>query len=236
IYSRIKGSQEVDILRTVYRQSVRYSTMILLPFALFLIIYGQPFMILFFGSAYSGGGIYLTAMALGTLVVGMGWTGNVLSSQGDSRYTGLMGILTSVVAAAIAIATVPTLGLLAYVLAGNLAVMPAYVLLVRRARSDLGISPPYSYVAPFYGALLLSGLVSAGLLVANLAPVIEVVGGAFVVAISFVVFCVVLRALTPVDAIRLREMLSTQRVVSKLAGPLISLLGRIIRFVQRVEE
>jgi O-antigen/teichoic acid export membrane protein len=236
IYSRIKGSQEVEILKTVYRQSVRYSTMIMLPFALFLIVYGRPFMILFFGSAYSGGGIYLTAMTLGSLTIGMGWTGNLLSSQGESRYTGLMGILSTIVGAVIAILTVPTLGLLAYVLVSNLAGMPAYVLLVRRARSDFGISPPYSYVMPFYGALLLSGLVSVGLLIANLAPLIEVVGGAFVVAISFVVFSALLRGLRPVDAVRLREMLSTQPTISKLVGPLISLLGRTIRFIQRAGD
>jgi hypothetical protein len=173
---------------------------------------------------------------LGFLTVGMGWTGNVLSSQGDSRYTGLMGVLTSVVAAAIAISTVPTLGLLAYILIGNLAVMPAYVLLVRRARSDLGISPPYSYVMPFYGALLLSGLVSVGLLIANLPPLIEVLGGALVVAVSFIVFSTILRGLRPSDAANIRDMLSTQPMVSKLAGPLVDLLGRIIRFIQRLEE
>ena len=198
IYSRIKGAQEAEILKAVYRQSVRYSTMIMLPFVLFLIVYGQPFMILFFGGAYSGGGIYLSAMTLGSLTIGMGWTGNVLSSQGDSKYTGLMSILTSIVGVGIAILTLPTLGLLGYVLISNLAVMPAYVLLVRKARSDLGILPPYSYVMPFYGALLLSGLVSVGFLIANLNPLIEVVGGAFVVAISFIVFSVLLRGLRPV--------------------------------------
>ncbi len=236
IYSRIKGSQEVEILRTVYRQSVRYSTMIILPFALFFIVFGQPFMTLFFGSTYSSGGIYLTALSLSWLTIGMGWTGNVLSSQGYSRYTGIMGVLSSIVAAAIAILTVPTLGLLAYVVISNLGVLPAYILQVRRARSDLGISPPYSYVMPFYGALLLSGLVSVGVLVANLAPLIEVLVGAFGIVLSFVAFSAFLRGLMPIDAVRLREMLSTQPKVSKLVGPLISLLARLVRFVQKGKE
>ena len=125
IYSRIKGSKEVEILKTVYRQSVRYSTMIMLPFALFFIVYGRPFITLFFGSAYSSGGIYLTALSLGWLTIGMGWTGNVLSSQGYSRYTGIMGIVSSIVGVAIAIVTLPTLGFLAYVLISNLGVMPS---------------------------------------------------------------------------------------------------------------
>ena len=233
IYSRIKGSQEVEILQTVYRQSVRYSTMIMLPFALFFIIYGRPFMTLFFGSAYAGGGIYLTVLSVSWLTIGMGWTGNVLSSQGNSRYTGLMGIMSSVIGAAIAIATVPTLGLLAYILISNLGVMPSYVLLVRKAKSDLSISPPYSYVKQFYGAVLLSGIVSLGLLIANFDPLIEVVAGAFVVVISFIVFSALLRGLASSDATRLGEMISTQPKVSRLAKPFISLLGKIIKFIQR---
>ena len=107
------------------------------------------------------------------------------------------------------------------------------MLLVRRARSDLSITPPYSYVKPFYGALLLSGVVSLGLLIANFAPLIEVIAGAFVVAVSFVVFSALLRGLTPADATHLEEMLSTQPKVSRLVSPFISLLGKIIRFIQK---
>jgi O-antigen/teichoic acid export membrane protein len=232
IYSRIKGLQEVEILQTVYRQSVRYSTMIMLPFALFFIVYGRPFMVLFFGSAYANGGIYLTFLSLSWLTIGMGWPSTVLPSQGYSRFTGLMGIMSSAIGAIIAIATVPTLGLLAYILISNLGGMPSYILLVRRAKSDLSISPPYSYVKSFYGAMLLSGVVSFGLLVANLNPLIEVAAGAFVVAISFIVFSALLRGLTPIDATRLGEMISTQPKVSRLAKPLISLLGKVIRFIQ----
>lgn len=233
IYSRIKGSQEVEILQTVYRQSVRYSTMIMLPFALFFIIYGRPFMTLFFGSAYAGGGIYLTALSLSWLTIGMGWPGSVLPSQGNSRFTGATGIMSSAIGAVIAILTVPTLGLLAYIVISNLGGMPSYILLVRRAKSELSISPPYSYVKQFYGAMLLSGIVSLGLLVANLDPLIEVVAGAFVVAISFIVFSALLRGLTSVDEARLEEMISTQPKVSRVAKPLISLLGKIIKFFQR---
>jgi O-antigen/teichoic acid export membrane protein len=233
IYSRIKGSQEVEILQTVYRQSVRYSTMIILPFALFFIVYGGPFMTLFFGSAYASGGIYLTVLSLSWLTIGMGWPGSVLFSQGNSRYVGLMGIMSTAIGAVIAIATVPTLGLLAYVFINNLSGMPSYALQVRRAKSDLSISQPYSYVKSFYGAVLLSGIVSFGLLVANFDPLIEVVAGAFVVAISFIVFSALLRGLTPTDATRLGEMISTQPKVSRLAKPFISLLGKIIKFIQR---
>jgi hypothetical protein len=143
-----------------------------------------------------------------------------------------MGIMSTAIGVVIAIATVPTLGLLAFILISNLGGMPSYILLVRRAKSDLSISPPYSYVKQFYGALLLSGLVSLCLLVANFDPLIEVIAGAFAVAISYIVFSALLRGLTSVDAARLGEMISTQPRVSKLAKPLISLLGKIIRFVQ----
>lgn len=232
IYSRIKGLQEVEILQTVYRQSVRYSTMIMLPFALFFVVYGRPFMTLFFGSTYASGGIYLTVLSLTWLTIGLGWPSNMLPSQGYSRYTGLMGIMSSAIGAVVAIATVPTLGLLVYILISNLDGLPSYILLVRKAKSELSISPPYSYVKPFYGAALLSGIVSLGLLIANLDPLTEVVAGAFVVTISFIVFSALLRGLKPVDATRLGEMISTQPKVSKLAKPFISLLAKVIRSVQ----
>jgi O-antigen/teichoic acid export membrane protein len=236
VYSRIKGSQEVEILQTVYRQSIRYSTMMILPFAVFFIVYGRPFMALFFGSAYASGGIYLTVLSVSLLTIGMGWPGSVLPSQGYSRYTGLTGILSSAIGAVIAIATVPTLGLLAFILISNLAVMPSYVLLVKRAKSDLSISPPYSYVKSFYGAALLSGIVSLGLLLAGFDPLIEVVAGALVVVVSFVVFSALLRGMTAVDATRLEEMISAQPKVSRLAKPLISLLGKTIKFIQHEQE
>jgi O-antigen/teichoic acid export membrane protein len=232
IYSRIKGLQEVEILQTVYRQSVRYSTMIMLPFVVFFIVFAGPFMTLFFGSEYASGGIYLTVLSLSWLTIGMGWPANLLTSQGYSRFTGAMGLLSSAIGAAIAIATMPTLGLLGYLVISNFGFVPTYILLFRRAKSDLNVSPPYSYVKHFYGAALLSGVISVGLLIANFGPLIEVVAGAFVATISFIVFSALLRGLTPVDATRLGEMISTQPKVSRISKPLISLLSKIIRFLQ----
>ena len=236
IYSRIKSSHELEILQTVYRQSVRFSTMIMLPFAIFFIVFAGPFLTLFFGNAYSSGGIYLTFLSITWLTVGMGWTGNVLSSQGYSRLVGLAGILTSVLGIVISIVTLPFLGLLSYILLSNLAAMPSYILLVNRAKPDLSISPPYSYVRPFYFAVLCSGIVSYLLLAANFQPLVEVVLGAFVSAISFIFFSALFRGLTPVDAVRLNDMLSTQPTLSRLARPFISLLGKTIKFIQRTPE
>ncbi|MGH2638826.1 MAG: hypothetical protein ACRDF4_06030, partial [Rhabdochlamydiaceae bacterium] len=183
--------------------------------------------------AYSSGGIYLSALSVGSLTIGMGWTGNVLTSQGYSKYTGSFGILSSVLLALATITIVPTLGLLAWILLSNLALMPSYVLLIRRAKNDLSISPPYSYVRPFYGALLLAALASLPLLLANLSPLVEVIAGALTVEISFLFFSILLRGLRPVDSAHLHNIISSQPKVSKIANPLISVLGKIIRFVQR---
>lgn len=233
IYSRIKGHQESEILQTVYRQMVRYSTMILLPFGLFFVVFARPFLTLFFGSAYSSGGIYLTLLALSWLYIGLGGSSNLIASQGYSKYAGLIGILSSVLLAASAIATLPTLGILPYILVADLATMPGYVLLVRKSKSLLSVTPPYRYVAPLYAALSLSGLLSFGFLVLHLAPLIEVAGGALLVAISFIVFSALLRGIRPVDAVRLEELLSRQKITTRLTRPLFQLLGKVIRAVQR---
>lgn len=232
VYSRIKSLQEKEVLQTVYRQSVRYSALIILPFSLFFIVFGRPFLTLFFGVEYSSGGIFLTGLSLFWLMVGMGWTKNLLTSQGYSKYTGTIGILTSLIGVAIAITIVPTLGLLAYVLLFNLSFMPGYILMVNRAKSDLGVPPPYGYVKRIYLALLLSALASVGFLFLNLAPVVEVVGGAFVVVASFVFFAAIVRALTRADPVNLRNMISSQPMVAKIANPLISIIARVVKFLQ----
>ena len=231
IYSRIKAPAESDILRKVYDETVKISTAVLFPFAVFFIIFAEPFMVLFFGAPYAGAGIFLTVLSLTWLSVGMGSPGVVLTSQGYSRLTASVTIVNTIAGVVLALIAVPTLGMLGYLVATLLVPWPSYFLLIKSAKADLKISPPYSYVWPLYASALLSSILSLFLLNFNLSPLLEVIFGAFEIPVSFLFFAILLKGLRDSDARNLKEMMSTQPKMSKLVNPFIAILERTIKLV-----
>ena len=111
VYSRIRGARDTDVMQTVYRQTIRYSTAIVLPAAIFLIVFAKPFTVLLFGEAYSGAGIYLTVLAGSYLLYGLGSdpTTSMLTSQGYTRFTGTISVVKNTISVLIC-TSIPFIG------------------------------------------------------------------------------------------------------------------------------
>ncbi|HEV2225618.1 MAG TPA: oligosaccharide flippase family protein [Nitrososphaerales archaeon] len=234
-YSRVADIKNSGLMKSLCIQTTRYETVFLLPPILFFIVFASPFIVLLYGVQYAGSGLILTLVAASFLPIGLANDAltTFLMSGGFTKYVGGTGIVSSISAMAIAVLAVPTLGLLGFLVASIFSFVPGYLLIVSKARSALGLSPPIAFVKPLYYALLLTGAASASIIFAPIPPLALVLAGLVLVPILFVVFSALFRAIEPADFVRLRGMMATQSVVPRLIGPLIEVSERLVIFIRR---
>jgi len=88
-FSKFDIKTQSNELNELYRTSVKYSSLILIPFTIFLILFSKQLIHLFFGTSYSLSPYYLSLALLPFLTVGLGAFSvyGLLNSQGDTITT-----------------------------------------------------------------------------------------------------------------------------------------------------
>lgn len=232
-FSQVKGSQNHELLRSVYTQAIRYSTLIYLPLGLFFVIFAQPFLVLFFGSPYAGAGIILTILSAMQLTYGLGssTTGTLLTSQGYSTFSGTMSMLGITLGMIIALVALPTIGFLPYLIFAGLAFVPSFALNLQKVRTLFHLAPPFKAIRVQYLAILLSSVVTVPLAFIALPIVAELALGALLICSSYIFFAIVLRAVDLSDTLYLKTMLSTQTIVTRVTSPFFKLIDVLIKSI-----
>lgn len=231
VFSRIEGSRE-DVLRTVYKQSMKYWSLFILPVVTFFIVFARPFMILFFGPAYGEAGVLLALSSITYFTLGFyTMPTNVLTATGYTNFAGVASILNNAIGIATT-ALIPLVGFIGYLIGNFFTDFPVYFLVVRVAKKRVGVSTVFEGLWKIYVAAILSGIISFSLTLIHAPEIIELVLGIIALMLAYVAFLALLRAIDSSIPVHLREMLYPQTTVYKIFSPLISLLERIISIFQ----
>jgi stage V sporulation protein B len=88
-YSKFSHSLHPANTRMIFRESVRYVALLIVPWTLLLASLSQPLIFALFGSKYSYAPQYLILLLLPSLLASIGYlcNGNFLNSQGETRST-----------------------------------------------------------------------------------------------------------------------------------------------------
>jgi O-antigen/teichoic acid export membrane protein len=88
-YSKFTHTLDPASTRMIYRESVRYVALLILPWTLLLASLAQPLIYTLFGAKYPNAPQYLVLLLLPSLLASIGYlcNGNFLNSQGETRST-----------------------------------------------------------------------------------------------------------------------------------------------------
>jgi O-antigen/teichoic acid export membrane protein len=235
-FSKISEHDGFDILKSAYRQSIRYSTAFVLPAALFAFLYARPLLTVLFGPSYSDGALILMLMSAGYFGYGLGSSmmDNMINSRGLTRTSAAATIISQTISLILAITLVSTTGLIAYLVALWFAFIPSYMIRLRALRKATGLNPPLGSVKKLYASLMPSAILSALPTFLAIPSVLVILIGAVLVPLSFISFAALIGGLTPDDTKTLQVLLSGQPIVSRLVGPLLRAIDMIVTFFWKV--
>ena len=234
-FSRLSHALEPDEAREIFRGSVRYSTMFVVPMICLLVAVSEPMIFILYSSRYPQAPLLMSLLLVPTLLVGFGSLsiGSFFNSQGDTGVSLRVGLVSSAVSIIVSPALVWVWGV--FGLAVSIIVSSVF-------GSVFGLYM-FNKRYDFYPDLghtmrtLLSSLVSAGLsfgvirLLSGGGSFVSLLFGSGVFAVAYLFLAPVTGAVEERDIVNLDSMLRSLAVVYPFAHTLLGFERKIIRLI-----
>lgn len=228
-FSKLSLKEHKESLETMFRMSVKYTSLIIIPAATGLALLSSEIVIILYGAQYQSAPKFLSIYSLSFFLtaIGMYITGSLLNSQGDTKTTLKVNILSLTVNLSLALYLIPrhgVIGLIASILTSQ-TVSTIYSLI--KIKNMYQMSIDYNSSIRIIVSSLIPGSLVYIFLRSNLlsSPTVDL-------AISVIIFITSYMLLTPLTgAINLEDIENLDKLTSE-----ISFLYPFARIFLELEE
>jgi O-antigen/teichoic acid export membrane protein len=234
-FSKLDAEKDKATLRSVFGFSVRYGSLLVVPVAMLVIVLSEPAVFTLFGNRYEFTPLYLSLLAVGHLFAA---TGNLsviglLNSQGQTRLTMKLILLTASIGFPLSYFMVSQLGVLGLILTTLIAGVPSLIV------SRIWIWKHYDLTIDwvFGGKILFSSVVPAILtyfliISLGLASWLLLVIGVLVFVPFFLVLVLVTRTIERSDIVNLKNMTESLGPIHKLFSFFMGIVERLMNVLR----
>lgn len=232
-FSKIDSLKDKQLLKTIYKSSVKYSSLFLVPATMAIMVLSVPMISTLYGGKWLFAPFFLTLYVAGNLVVLLGNLSynRLLYAMGETKMLMKLSALTLCISIPLGFLLIPTFGILGVIIVGAL-ISPTFGLIIGiywtwkhyEAKPDFQNSAKIllaSSIATLATFLLINTFAAA--------PLMTLALGAIVFLFVYLISIPLVGALNLTDTNNLRYMFSGIKLISKvLAIPLI-IIEKLVR-------
>lgn len=226
-FSKLDYKKQHQTLNKIFKYSLKYSTLLILPLALALILLAQPIIMTLYGLQYASASIYLMLLAISWLSYGAGdaHLRKIFLSQGDTKLIAGLDALTAIIGVIFSLLLIPTYGIFGLILTMLISNWPSYLLKVKKNDEKYNIIIPFADVGRIYGSAILTGLAFLPISYAPIHQIYKLASGA-------IFMLVYLTCITLTNALSIKDIEVLKEVIGSL--PIISAIAiRILKFLKK---
>jgi O-antigen/teichoic acid export membrane protein len=218
-FSKLNAAEDRETLQIIFKSSIKYSSLLVIPPTVALIALANPFVSALFGAKYGSAPLYLALLALSYLLTAFGQlsTLNLISGQGQTKFYLELAIVNTVAGLSFAAWLVPPFGVIGLILATIFDGVPGLVI------SLVWIKQRYNATVDWVASakIMASSAVGGGLAFLtdsylDLGDWTKLILGLIVFAAGLLLGLIATRALRKPDIENLRSMASG---LGPLSGP-----------------
>ena len=229
-FSKLDFRRDQEILQNVFQYSVKYAALIVVPVATMVMALSQPAIGTIFGDSYLHAPLFLSLLSITYLLSSLGSLsiGNLINSQGDTKYNLKLAILQASVGFPLSFFMISQFGIIGLIITTIIVAMPGLFLSVGFIKKRYQVSLDWKSSAK----ILVSSSVTAILTYFVIswlpfsAPITLVVG----VLVFMVVFLVTAIATKTIS----REDIEIIRKIVSGLGPLRKPLTLIFNIIEKL--
>ena len=230
-FAKLNAQKDKETLKIVFKSSIKYSSLLVIPPTIALIALAGPFVSALFGAKYASAPLFLDLLAISYLLTAFGQlsTLNLISGQGQTRFYLELAIVNTASGILLAVLLVPTFGVIGLILTMIFDEVPGL------AVSLVWIKRRYEATVDWVssGKILFSSAVGGGaaflaVTFVSLSDWPKLILGLFVFAVGFLLGLMGSRALKQPDFYNLRLMTSALGPLSGIINKVLSVLERIV--------
>jgi O-antigen/teichoic acid export membrane protein len=228
-FSKLDVQKERDTLQYVFQYSVKYASLLVVPAAAVVIVLAQPGIGVLFPD-YTTAPLFLALLAISYLYTALGnlSVGNLINSQGQTRFNLKLALLTSAIGFPLSIILIPLFGIIGLIITALTAGIPSLIIALLWLKKKYGLTVDWQSSA----RILLSAAAAAAITYAvifelNFIRWIALIVGAVVFLLSFLLAILLTRAITRSDINNLHGMCGG-------LGPLRRPLHFFLNFIEKL--
>jgi len=229
-FSKISSEEDGQDLATVFRLSVKYAALLVVPVATAIMVLSPQVVFTLFGMKYGDAPLYLALLCLGSFYTALGnlSVGSFINSRGRTSLNMKLGVLNSLVGFPLSLVLVSRFQILGLIFASLISAVPGLLLGLWLIRRYWGVTIDMRASGRTLAASAIAALATYALVGTIVLPywMLLFVGALLFLAVYFAAAPLV-GAVTGEDLDNLEEML-------KEFGPLQSLLKRPIDLMDRL--
>ena len=235
-FSKLDVNRDYEALKSAFQFSVKYASLLVVPVAVIVMSLSQPAVSTLFGSKYGSAPFFLSLLAVSYLSCAFGnlSLGNLISSQGDTRFNLYLTGVTAVVGFPLGVVLAQMYGVVGVILAIVTAGLPSLVIglwwVRKRYRLSAGFGPSVKILLVSALSGLVAFLVQRQL---GLASVLNLVMGLAAFVVVFFPGIVITGAINRVDVENLRTMTASLGPVSRLSNSALALIEKLLLLMNR---
>jgi O-antigen/teichoic acid export membrane protein len=220
-FSKLDSRDDPQLLQTVFAYSVKYTSMLLVPATLALMLLSRPMVSALFGQKWTHAPFLLTLYVISNLLVLFGnltW-GILLTGMGETKTLLKLTLLTLALGAPLAFTLIPALGIVGVILTPLIAGIPSLVWGLYWIWKHYTVKADYKSSARILAASAIAAIITYLFLsFINTIEWIQLAIGGTVFLTAYILVAPIIGAITPTDINNLRSMFSGLGIISKLVN------------------
>jgi O-antigen/teichoic acid export membrane protein len=208
-FSKLDIRKDHETLQNVFQFSIKYASLLVVPAAAVVMVLAKPGIGVLFPE-YTDAPLFLALLAVSYLFTATGnlSIGNLINSQGQTRFQLKLAIITSAIGFPLSVVLISQFGIIGLIITSITAGIPSLIIALFWLKKHYGLTVDWSSSA----RILLSSAVAAAITYALIAQFafsnwVALIVGAIVFLCSFVLAILLTRAIDRSDINNLRGML-----------------------------
>jgi stage V sporulation protein B len=230
-FSKLNPEKDKEALENVFKFSIKYASLIVLPVAALVMCLAQPAVATLFGNDYSSSALYLALLAVSYVFTAFGslTTNNFIISQGKTTFNLFLVLVTAAVGLPVGYLLIMQFGVLGLIITALTTGIPSLIIGLVWIKKNYGLSVDYMSSAKILASSFIASILTYAFeTTLPFSNWIRIIIGAVFFVIVYVATILLTRTLSKVDLDSLRGMTSGLGPLSKIINRILNLLEKIM--------
>ncbi len=235
-FSKLDFKKDNELLQNVFQYSVRYASLIVLPVTVMVMTLAQPAIATIFQDKYVQAPLYLALLSVVYLLTSLGSlsTGNLINSQGDTKYNLKLTIINVAIGFPLSFALIALFGIIGLIVTTIIVYLPSTLLGLRFIKNKYGVSIDYASSAKITITSGLTGILTYFILTQMpFSAPIQLIIGVFLFAIIFVLLAVITKTINKTDLGNMRQIINALGPLRKPLSLLLAIIEKLSNVIYR---
>ena len=229
-FSKLDHKKDKETLQNVFQFSVKYAALLVVPVAALVMSLSEPAVSTLFADKYVRAPLFLALLSITYVYTAFGSlsTGNLINSQGDTKYNLKLTLITAAIGFPMGFILIMQFGVLGLISTVLVTGLPSLFISLRWIKKRYGVTVEWRSSAKIlFSSALAAALTYVLVNQLSFASWMRLGIGVVVFVLSFILVTLLTRTIDREDIRNLREMFSS-------IGPISGLLNRLLNILEKL--